>query len=287
MFTTHFTALPAGLIGAGMILAAPAATANLLTFGTDDHGLVVDGWTFSGVTVSGTNHRDQFDGAAMLFDSLSDDTRKDPDLLGPTFSQGNLVDADGTVLDGRIVPGNLLVVADYLTGSESDGTVDIPSDEGSRRSTPSLFGTNRSLAGELVFEFADEQQAGTIEIGIVDLENRTESNTSIHLLLGEMIVQSIEIEAFESPDGLGEIALGDNSYNALSFEASESYDSLVLEVGGSLGVAYLSTPGFLIPTPGAAALLALAGGCCFVRRRPNRGGPNDHAVGDDRVRSSD
>ncbi|MEM1165749.1 MAG: hypothetical protein AAGI30_05595 [Planctomycetota bacterium] len=252
------------------LIAGSAAGATMtVTFGPGDHGEIVDGRAFGDdlFTVSATNFRHRVGGSAQLFDPLSGDTARDEDLLGAPFSKGNLVDAEGNLLVGVTQPELLLTIADYLTGSESDGIVDQPSDEGSRRNVTGRDGVRRSLTGEMVFSFDEAMDAERVRLGIVDTEKASINRSALHLVRDGAVVQTFSLNPTVSGE-YGTPIFGDNSYNEFVFVAAQDFDEIVFEAGGSLGVSYVGLDGgTLIPSPGGAIAIVTIGGIVVARRR--------------------
>lgn len=224
-----------------MACGAAAASADVIDFEGLQHGLIVNNqFASQGVTVSAVNPNRDFDLAAVFNSNLMD--TRDPDLESP-WSGGNLPTSTDI--------GNILIIQENDNGI-GDGVADLPDDEG------------RRAAGRLIFDFGQSIQS--IGFDLVDLEDATSETSTIELFLGGASVLSIGFAEFEA-GGLYDngAVYGNNSLNRIgAIDIAGGFDRAVFSLGGSAGIDNIN---YVVPAPGAFALLGLGGLIAGRRRR--------------------
>lgn len=258
---------------------ASALSLQTLDLSTLSHGVVVSGQTIDGVTIGVNNFRSNRgldpgqpdpDDLAVIFDSSLQNTR-DADLESP-FSVGNLV---GSPLVNEV--GNLIIIQEFQVDPSTDG----PDDEG------------RRPAGNLFFDF--EQSITSFGLDLIDVEGRGEFDDlsgfvatfvrsadngqaaqEFRVGFGELVDQAINNRTTDASTFFDStVVFGDNSANRIRpIRASDfgvagfdSFDRVVLNLGGSAGIANVN---FVVTPSPAAASIGLLGALGLVCR-PRRG----------------
>jgi hypothetical protein len=254
---THAAAVAAG---AGLALAAaanaggPVDSFMTIDFASLSHGEIINSQFAGmpiGVEVSAENPNRPWDLAAA-FDTTLTGTF-DPDLEGPpsgSWSMGNIPANENL--------GVLAIISESGEDPNNPGFVTRPDDEGSRP------------AGALFFDFAQDITAFGFDL--VDIESPLlESSELIFKDAGGDELASVQFAQFVMPgDAFFDptIKFGNNSANRIQPITADAlgiagFRSVEMRIGGSAGVDNVR----FVPTPGAVALLGLAGGLAATRRR--------------------
>jgi len=229
------------LVLAAMLLIAPVAQANVLTFDEPAfvHGTVVNSQYAPFVTISAQNLGGG-PNLAVAFDSTMSNTQ-DPDLEGP-------FDSNNGALADNFDPGNILIIQENSTGC-ADGTCNSPDDEGSRP------------AGIITFQFA--QAIELLSLDFFDIETVEDGATPNNRIRLYDIADS-EVFAntyYTPPTG------GDNLWNQVVFgQGLSGIARIDIYMGGSGAVDNLVYN--VVPVPAAIWLFgsALLGFIGFSRR---------------------
>lgn len=236
----------AAIFAAGCVGASASAGVTVFDFESLAHGEIITNQFEPALSIGVVNPNRSFD-IASGFDTTLMGTL-DPDLEGPPWSGGNLA-AGNTVL------GKVLVISQTQTDSNNDGILDNPNDEGNRP------------AGTLTLGFA--QAVSLFGFDVVDIEGIVQEFSMLEFFLGNMKVGEVGFNEFTNPMSAyfdASIVFGDNSANRVSpitaAQLGSTFDRVVIHVGGSSG-----WDNFVIPSPGAAGLLALSGLVAARRRR--------------------
>ncbi len=228
--------LAAGAIG------VPAASGVTVTFSGLAHGeIITNQFDGIGLTITADNPNRAFDIAA-IFDSTETGT-SDPDLEGPPWAGGNL--------PSDLVLENLLILAENNVGA-GDGILDDPNDEAS------------NPAGDLIFDFATPQTEFGFDL--VDVDGMVQEDGRVSFFLDGGLVGVVEFSDLTDNGSIffdPTIQFGNNTINRLGPFALGAFDRAVITLGGSGAVDNVN----FIPSPGAAALLALGAGAAIRRRR--------------------
>ncbi len=237
------------------VVAAPSAQADTITFAGFSHGQILT-TQVPGVTISANNQTRGLT-IAGIFDTTESSTY-DPDLEDPFSNAGNL--------SGSTLMGNALILAENNVGA-SDGILDRPDDEGSRRTD----GLNW-----IQFVFGTE----VTELGwdVIDLESISAQRSSIVFTDGDGDTVSIDWYTTGSTtdiETLAGLGFGDNSLNRIAPITAAYLNSLDGDfgniasarfiVGGSMALDNLTFTS--VPEPGTLALLACGLLCIFLYRR--------------------
>jgi len=257
-----------------LISVAVAATADGLTHTiTFDespdlvHGRIIDNQFIAshGLSIEAENRNIDL---AAIFDSRFTGPTSDPDLLGPTWADGNL--PSDTAL------GNLLILAENSHGA-ADGILDNPDDEG------------RRPAGSLLLTFDDP--ALSLGFDLIDVEGPEEfgddSGFFAAFLQGDTEIGRVGFGSLVDRDGA---VFGNNTANRISpITLSElaapgsGFDRVRIHLGGSAAIDNLTwtTPDppvstededeiTAVPEPSVVGLvgLSLAAAGLSVLRRP-------------------
>lgn len=240
--------------------AAARAGAQTIAFDGLQHGQIINNDTFAdqGLTIEAVNFR--LPGASpIIFDTQFINTA-DPDLEGPPWAGGNLpID---TVL------GNVVIVPENLVDENNDGIVDDPDDEGARP------------AGQLVLSF--DQPITAFSFDLVDIEGVVTETSTIDFISDEDVIGTVALTELVDPESQffdPLLSFGNNTLNRVGTFNPEDFfngpageqsppvgfDQVVLNLGGSGAIDNLSFG--VIPAPGSAAVLGLAGLAAARRRR--------------------
>ena len=256
--------------GALILGVSGGAMAAIVDFESLSHGRVVDDeFAGSGLTISADNTGGGPD-LAVIFDSRFRRTA-DSDLEGPNGFDS--VEWDGGNLPSDAVLGNLLIIQER--GFDDDGFISSrPDDEGTRP------------AGSLRFDFGFALRSFGFDL--VDVEGPVEFGTDdgfiARFFMGGSEVGNIGFAQFLTDDGNpffdSSISFGDNTANRIGPVTAEqiggAFDSVVLQFGGSGGVANVNYFRAIPAPPALAGGLILMGMMTAVRRgrkRPHGMGP--------------
>lgn len=241
------------LAAAALAAFGGTASADMIDFNALVHGQIVTTQfqASHGVTISALNPNTGPD-LAIAFDSNQLGTA-DPDLQGPPWSGGNL--------PLNTPMGSLLILAENYWNPDHDDVLDIPDDEAGMP------------AGWITFDF--DTAITSFGFDMVDVEGVPAEDTWIDFYLGEVFVGSVGYSDLVTPghDWYDPtIDFGDNTINRVSpILASDfgqgpgAFDRVSFHLGGSMGLDNITFS--TVPSPGALALLGLAG---LVTRRRRR-----------------
>jgi len=224
------------------------AGAQTYDFDTIAHGEIVDTQFAPSLTISGSNPNRSFDIVAG-FDTNRTGTA-DPDLESP-FAGGNIMNLD---------MGTVLILAENNTGA-GDGVLDNPDDEASR-----------PVAGSITFSFAAALEQFAFDI--IDIEGVVERNSSLDFFSEGSLVGSVSFTEFTDNTSAfynSSVVFGNNFANRIapitSAQLGSTFDTVVLNAGGSLAIDRIDAVEFEIPAPGSLALLGFGIGVASRRRR--------------------
>lgn len=226
---------------ASLLLAAPVANADMVTFEEFSHGDIVDftdlAYPYSNVDISVIN-KDNGTNLAVVFDSNETFT-EDPDLEGP-FTNVN----DDSLLDD-FNPGKILIVQEDNDDCDSSSCRS-PDDEGSQP------------AGTFIFKFKDIVEL--ISLDFFDIEGN-ENGTKGKIQFFDESDTEIFAGLYATP-GTG----GDKTWDRLTFVGITGVKRLEVNLHGSGAIDRLVYN--VVPIPSAVWLFgtALLGFIGFSRR---------------------
>lgn len=238
------------LAAAGLPVAAASAQTTIDFSGLGHGKQVTTQYAGLGLTVAANNFSKPFD-MAITFDTTRTGTA-DPDLEDP-WERGNI--ASNAIL------GNVLIIAENNRDANNDGFIDSPDDEGNRP------------AGEFIFTYFSA--ITSFGFDILDIEGTAQENGSIRFISGSTTLKTVtfaELVNPLSPFYDSTIVFGDESANRIRPFTTASlgvgpFDKIVIRLGGSGAVDNLTWTPTIIPAPGVAGLLAVAGLAATRRRR--------------------
>ncbi len=244
------------MIATAGVLTAGAGTAQavMIDFNTLQHGeIVTNQFAGQGVAISAINPNRPFD-LAIIFDANQTGTA-DPDLEGPPWAGGNLAISNSA----EDLQKMLILAENNIDIAPADGLIDSPDDE-----------LNRP-AGDLIFDFAQRQTQFGFDI--VDIEGVIEEFSSVEFFANNTSLGSVNFSAFTNIASIffdSSVVFGNNHANRIApidiFDVNAqagAFDKVVIHMGGSGAVDNIN----YVPTPGATAMLGLAGLAGLRRRR--------------------
>ncbi len=257
MFQTNRTV--SCLIALGLILGLMTARTNAA--GTIDfeefvHGeILADQLKIShGVSITANNFTEPFNIAAV-FNTLFEGVTPDPDLLGPSWSGGNLAALNEVLRNSMILATDDALAAPGILAS--------PNDEGDRP------------AGEITLTF-DSMKTG-LGFDLIDVESIVAEDGAVNFYLDGTLLDSVGFDEFvtvgnefydptiefgnNSANRIAPITLGQLTLSPENAEA-EGFNRVVFSLGGSGAIDTIQ----YIPEPTTLSLLVL-GGAALIRRR--------------------
>ena len=210
---------------------ASSTSALPLSLNTSDfqHGTIVTDQLEPYVTISATNTGGGPNSAIIFDTGVLASSTTDDDLLGPPWNEGNVA-AYGWQ---NLQLGNILIVAEDIDDSNSDGIVDDPDDE----------------AGGGILHFSFTEDLTSFKFFLVDIEyNEVTSDAYFLTFFSDNTSETIYFADFAAGSGSqyeqGANFSGDNSLNyiTLDFGPNNPFDKVDISLAGSGGVGFAPVP---------------------------------------------